>query len=70
MFDRLDVSLYQVKPKVIVMCIGGNNIYTMFKNYVDIIIGIRNNLPSTQVIIHSIYYILMMVHTLTLLDTK
>ena len=47
MFDRLDVSLYQVKPKVIVMCIGGNNIYTMFKNYVDIIIGIRNNLPST-----------------------
>lgn len=55
MFDRLDVSLYQVKPKVIVMCIGGNNIYTMFENYVDIIIGIRNNLPSTQVIIHSIY---------------
>ena len=55
LYDRLDVSLYQVKPKVIVLCIGGNNIYTMFDNYVDIIISISKNLPDTKVIIHSIY---------------
>lgn len=55
MYERLDVSLYQVKPKIVVLCIGGNNIYTMFDNYIDIIISISKNLPDTKVIIHSIY---------------
>ena len=31
--ERLKVSLYDANPRVIVMMIGSNNIYTMFENY-------------------------------------
>lgn len=55
MEDRLQVSLYDVNPKVVVMCIGGNNIYTMLENYEDILIDIKTNLPNSYVILQPIY---------------
>ena len=51
---RLDVSVYQLKPKVIVMLIGANNFKTMFDDYESLIIGIRENLPETELIICSL----------------
>ena len=51
---RLDVSVYQIKPKVIVMLIGANNFTTMFEDYEDILIGIRENLPDTALIVCSL----------------
>ena len=51
---RLDVSVYQLKPKVIVMLIGANNFKTMFEDYEDIIIGIKENLPDTKLVICSL----------------
>lgn len=51
---RLDVSVYQLKPKVIVILIGANNFKTMFEDYEDIIIGIRENLPDTKLVICSL----------------
>lgn len=55
MQERLKVSLFDINPKVIVMCIGGNNIYTMLQNYEDIISSIKYKLPNTKLIVHSIY---------------
>ena len=55
MEDRLKVSLYDIKPKLIVMCIGANNLSSMLENYSDILDGIKNNLPNTKLIVHSIY---------------
>ena len=51
---RLDVSVYQLEPKVIVMLIGGNNFDTMFEDYEDLIIGIKTNLPNTKLIVCSL----------------
>ena len=52
--DRLGISLYELKPKVAVMLIGGNNLDTMLDNYESILIGIRDNLPETKVILLSL----------------
>lgn len=54
LFARLDVSVYRLEPKVIVMLIGANNFKTMLNNYEDIIIGIRNNLPDTKLVVCSL----------------
>ena len=51
---RLDVSVYQLQPKVVVMLIGGNNFDTMFEDYEDLIVGIKTNLPNTHLIICSL----------------
>lgn len=51
---RLKVSVCDIKPKVIVMLIGANNLKTMFENYEDIVVGIKENLPDTQLIICSL----------------
>ena len=51
---RLDVSVYQLKPKVIVMLIGANNFDTMLDDYEQIIIGIKENLPETKLVICSL----------------
>ena len=51
---RLEVSLYDLKPKVIVMLIGANNFKTMFDNYEQILIGYKTNLPNTRVILLSL----------------
>lgn len=51
---RLQVSVYDLKPKVIVMLIGANNFDTMFDNYERILQGFQENLPNTKVILLSL----------------
>lgn len=51
---RLQVSLYDLKPKVVVMLIGANNPSTMFDNYEDILIGLKRNLPNSEVVLLSL----------------
>ena len=51
---RLDVSVYAVKPKVVVMLIGVNNISTMFDNYENILISLKENLPESKIILVSL----------------
>lgn len=51
---RMDISLYQLKPKVAVLLIGGNNLDTMLDNYEDIILGIKENVPHTKILICSL----------------
>ena len=51
---RIEVSLYDLKPKVAVMLIGGNNLRTMFENYENLLIGMKENLPNTKIILVSL----------------
>lgn len=51
--ERLQVSVYDLKPRVVVMLIGANNPETMLENYEDILIGLRDNLPETEVVLLS-----------------
>ena len=51
---RLKVSIYDLKPKVVVMLIGGNNLKTMFDNYEKIVKCIKENLPETEVVLLSL----------------
>ncbi len=55
LYDRLKVSVYDLNPKLIVLCIGGNNLNTMMDNYEEILKDIKENLPETKVIVQSIY---------------
>ena len=50
---RLQVSVYDLKPQVLVMLIGANNPDTMLDNYESILQGIRENLPDTKVVLLS-----------------
>ena len=52
--NRLDVSVYDLKPKVAVMLIGANNMSEMFDNYEDILRGFKENIPDTKIIIVSL----------------
>ena len=51
---RLQVSVYDLKPKVAVMLIGANNFNTMFENYEDILKGLKENLPDTKIVLLSL----------------
>ena len=51
---RLQVSLYEVQPKVVVMLIGANNLGTMFDNYENILISFKKNLPYSKIILISL----------------
>jgi len=51
---RLKVSVYDLKPKVAVMLIGGNNLDTMFENYENILKGLQENVPDTKIILVSL----------------
>ncbi len=51
--DRLQISVYDLKPKVAVMLIGANNMDTMFENYENILIGLQENLPDTKIVLVS-----------------
>ena len=51
---RLDVSVYAVQPKVVVMLIGANNFSTMFENYEDILISLKENLSESKIILVSL----------------
>lgn len=52
--NRLQVSVYDLKPKVAVMLIGANNLDTMFDNYERILKGLQENLPQTKVVLLSL----------------
>ena len=54
LLERIKVSVYDVKPKVCVMLIGGNNLDTMFNDYEKILKGLKNNIPDTKVILVSL----------------
>ncbi len=51
---RLQVSVYDLKPKVAVMLIGANNVDTMMENYEDILRGLQTNLPETKIVLLSL----------------
>ncbi len=51
--DRLAVSVLDLKPKVCVMLIGGNNPETMFEDYEDILITFKEQLPKTKILLVS-----------------
>ena len=52
--NRMQVSLYDLKPKVAVMLIGGNNMDTMFDNYENILKGFQQQVPNTKIILLSL----------------
>lgn len=51
---RLQVSVYDLKPRVAVLLIGANNMDTMLDNYKSILLGLRENLPDTEVVVLSL----------------
>ena len=52
--ERLQVSLYDLKPKVVVMLIGANNMSTMFDNYEQILQDLQKNLPESKIVLLSL----------------
>ena len=52
--SRMKVSAYDLKPKVVVMLIGANNMSEMFTNYEKLLQGLKENLPDTKVVILSL----------------
>ena len=52
--DRMDVSIYDIHPRVVYLMIGTNNIHTCLDNYEDILSGIKKNCPDTKVLVVSI----------------
>ena len=51
---RISYSIYDLKPQVVVLLIGGNNLKTMFNDYEDILKGLQDNLPNTKIILVSL----------------
>ncbi len=51
---RLEVSLYEVSPKVVVLLIGSNNLCGMMQNYESILISMKNNMPETDIVVLSV----------------
>ena len=51
---RMALSVYDLKPKAAVILIGGNNLDTMLDNYENLLIGMRDNLPETKVVLVSL----------------
>ena len=52
--ERLEISLYDLKPKVAVILIGGNNLNTMLENYERMLAAIKAELPETKIILASL----------------
>ncbi len=51
---RLEVSVFDLQPKVCVMLIGGNNIDTMFEDYEDILRSFQERIPETEIVLVSL----------------
>ena len=51
---RLDTSIIEPAPRVVVMMIGTNNLGDMFTDYEEILIKLKSELPDTKVVILSI----------------
>lgn len=54
LLDRMQVSAYDLKPKVTVLLIGGNNLDSMLNDYEALLIGMRDNLPKTKIVLVSL----------------
>ena len=52
--ERLQVSLFDLKPKVVVMLIGANNMDSMFENYESILQSLKQNLPESKIVLLSL----------------
>ena len=52
--ERLQVSLFDLKPKVVVMLIGANNMDTMLQNYESILQSLKENLPESEIVLCSL----------------
>lgn len=52
--ERLQVSVFDARTKVIVLLIGGNNMDTMLENYEQIVVSLRKNMPDSRLIICSL----------------
>ena len=52
--ERLQISLFDLKPKVVVMLIGANNMDTMFQNYESILQSLKENLPESKIVLCSL----------------
>ncbi len=51
--ERLDVSVLDLKPKVCVMLIGGNNPDTMFEDYEELLLTFQERIPETKIVLVS-----------------
>ena len=51
---RLNISIIEPAPRVVVMMIGTNNLGDMFTDYEEILIKLKSELPDTKVVILSI----------------
>ena len=51
---RLQVSAYDINPKMVMMLIGANNFDTMMENYENIVISLKDNLPSSDITLLSL----------------
>ena len=49
-----ELSAYDLKPKVAVLLIGTNNLDSMLEDYEDILVGLRENLPNTKIVVVSL----------------
>lgn len=52
--ERMQVSLYDLQPKVAVMLIGANNMDTMMDNYEALLQGFVENVPNTKIVLLSL----------------
>ena len=52
--DRLEFSVYDLKPKVIYLMIGTNNLYTCLDNYATIVQSIKKHCPKSKLMLASI----------------
>ena len=51
---RLQVSAYDINPKMVMMLIGANNFDTMMDNYENIVVSLKNNLPHSDITLLSL----------------
>lgn len=52
--ERLQVSAYDINPKMVMMLIGANNFDTMMDNYESIVISLKENLPNCDITLLSL----------------
>lgn len=55
LIDRLKVSVFDIKPKIVVVQIGSNNLKTAADDYNELFSTIDKKLPDAEVIVQSIY---------------
>lgn len=51
---RLQVSAYDINPKMVMMLIGVNNLDTMLQNYENIVVSLKDNLPNSDITLLSL----------------